>query len=788
LALAGVSVLTAAIAYFWFQRTVARSQPQVSGTIDVAGIREPVDILRDTHGIPHIYARNEPDLFFAMGYAMAQDRLWQMEFYRRAGSGRLAEILGEAALAADRHFRTLAAAAGNPSLPRAELRLLAAFAGGVNAYLERHRDRLPLEFKLLAFRPEHWRAEDYRAVYTLVNRGLSMGWSVDLTAAEILKTVGEGRFREAFPSPDGSGKPPAAEILQTAPAVFAAAATTLSEVDRVTGFPPAPASNNWVVSGDRSTTGGPLLANDTHMPLTNPSLWWEVHLVCPTIDAAGFAIPGLPGLPLGRNRRVAWGITNVMVDDVDFYIERLNPQNRRQVRYRNRWEEMRLVRETIRVKGAHPVAIDIRLTRHGPVIEDGRRGAQRVVSARWVASEVDPPARAAFRLLKARSAADVVAALRQWQAPGQNFVFADTDGSIGYWCCAAVPIRPHGSGLLPFPGWTGANEWSGYWPFEDRPHVLNPADGFVASANNAPSDTDFAHPIGAYWEPVDRINRIQDRLRATARVSVADMITLQTDVFCPLAAELTPLLIEVMEERLHSPEEAGIRKALAQWDHHMSAQSAAAAVYESVYLHLLANIFEDELGTPLFRRYLGTKVFAPRALRRLLRTGGSGWLDDVETPQLETLADLVEKSLRQALADLRARFGRDVNRWAWGRLHTLTFQHLLGERKPLNLLFDLGPYPTAGSHLTVNKKQYDYTRPFAVKEGASQRMIVDLADPMQALHVLPTGQCGLIGSRHHGDQTALYLGGGYHPSWLARADIDRRAEGRLVLTPRRSAP
>lgn len=785
LALAGIAVLAAAGTYFWFQRTVSRSQPQISGAITVTGIRNPVEIVRDIYGIPHIYAQNEPDLFLAMGYAMAQDRLWQMEFYRRIGSGRLAEILGKEALVADRHFRTIAAADKNRPLPNDVRFLTDAFAAGVNAYIERHRDRLPLEFELLGFQPEPWQPDDYGSITTLINWGLSLGWKVDLTAADILQKVGKDRFGEAFAPPDDAGLSIVPEFDPIPTDDFSAVGAASSAVSRLIGFTPAPASNNWVISAARSGTGKPLLANDTHMPLTNPCLWWEVHLVCPTIEAAGFAIPGLPGLPLGRNRHVAWGVTNVMVDDVDFYLERLNPQNPLQYRYQDRWEDMRLVRQTIRVKGAAPVELDIRLTRHGPVIDHGQFGdANQVMSARWALSDLDPPARAAVGLLKAATVADVVAALKNWAAPGQNFVFADTGGSIGYWCCATIPIRPRGNGLLPVPGWTGTDEWSGYLPFEQRPHVIDPTDGYAATANNTVSDATFPHVIGTYWEPIDRISRIRDLISAKPRLSVDDMVAMQTDNLCPLATELMPVMRRVMDQRFTAAPEARIRDILAQWDYRLRKQSAAAAIYETTYLHLIENIFMDELGPDLYRRYIGLTVFAPRALRHLLRTGRSDWIDDVATPQTETLADVVEKSLRQALADLRRRFGSDVKRWTWGRLHTLTFRHPLGERRPLGRVFDLGPYPTSGSHLTVDKKQYDYTRPFTVREGVSQRMVVDLADPAVALHVLSTGETGLLGNAHNSDQTELYLEGRYHPSWLNRSDIDRHAEATLVLKPR----
>ncbi len=781
-------IVAMATAALWYRTTVARSQPQISGSINVAGIVDRVEIIRDIHGVPHIFARNEPDLFFAMGYAMAQDRLWQLDLFRRVGAGRLAEILGPEAIEIDRYFRSLSAAQKNRSLPHDLAFMVDSFSAGINAYIDDHNDRLPLEFKLLGYRPEPWNPQDYFSVYTLINWGLSIGWRVDLIAAGVLRKVGEERFLAAFPTATETDLSILSEIRQTLPNVFSPAQSVVAAVTRLPGFTPGPASNNWVISAKRSDTGQPLLANDTHMALTNPSLWWEVHLACPTIEAAGFAIPGLPGLPVGRNRHVAWGVTNVMVDDVDFYIEQLNPQNPLKYLYADRWEDMRTQVERIRVKGAEPVEFNVQLTRHGPVIasadSDADIPADKVVSARWTVFEVDGPARAAYLLLKSGDAAGVVAALAHWYAPGQNFVFADTGGTIGYQCSAAIPIRPRGNGLLPLPGWTGTNEWSGFIAFDKLPHISDPAEGYIASANNPVTGGDYPHVIGTYWEPTDRISRIRHLLEANQRLSVADMMSMQSDITPPMAAELTAAMLRILEENPHIFPDPRIREILGKWDLQMTRGSSAAALVETTYLKLLENIFQDELGAELYARYIGLTIFAPRALRQILKSGRSAWLDDIRTSEAETLTDAIEKSMHQAVAHLRERLGPKVESWTWGHLHTLTFRHILGERKPLNRLLDLGPYPTSGSHLTVNKKQYDYTAPFAVKEGVSQRMIVDLAAPETAFHVLPTGQSGLLGNPHYQDQVALYLDGRYHPSWLNQADINRHAEASLVLLPR----
>ena len=783
-----VVIVSIAAAFFWYQKTIRVSQPQLNGYITADGLLDPVKIIRDTHGVPHIYARNEPDLFFGFGYAMAQDRLWQMDLFRRIGSGRLSEILGTEAVEIDIYFRTLTAGQSQQSLPRDLGFMIESFAAGINAYIGNLDGRLPLEYKILRIRPEPWQPEDYFSVFTLINWGLSIGWKVDMTAAEVLRKVDENLFREAFPTTAELGIPILSHIKQSLPHQFSTSRVMIETVSRLTGIAPGPASNNWVIAGNRTQSGKPLLANDTHMALTNPSLWWEVHLVCPTIDATGFAIPGLPGLPVGRNRNVAWGVTNIMVDDVDFYIEQLNPTNRYQYRYGDRWQDIDSHIETFSVKGAESIEIEVLRTHHGPIIasheSDGNFPEDKAVTARWAVLEVEVPARASYLLLKAGRVADVVGALEHWHAPGQNFVFADTSGNIGYWCSAAIPIRKKGNGLLPMPGWTPTSEWAGFIAFGDLPHIIDPPEGYIASANNPVAEEVYPHTIGTYWEPIDRISRIRDRINAKPKLSVDDMMSMQNDIFSPLAVELTAAILTVLKNKPKENDEIKMMEILKKWDFQMSAGSSAASIVETTYLKLLENIFQDELGEELYRRYIGLTIFAPRALRQILRAKHSGWLDNIQTPEKETLTDIIEKSINQAFKQLRKQFGPDIEKWTWGHMHTLTFHHILGERKPLNRIFELGPYPSAGSHLTVNKKQYDYTAPFAVKEGVSQRMIVDLSVPETAYHILPTGQSGLIGNSHYDDQVALYLEGRYRYSWLNRSDIIRHLESELVLAPR----
>ena len=769
--------------YFWFQSTIKRSLPQFSGEVLVSGINEDVEIIRDTYGVPHIYAQNEPDLYFGLGYAMAQDRLWQMDFYRRLGHGRLSEVFGEDFIGTDRYFRLLTAVGLNKEIPDELAALYDCFTNGINAYLADHRDQLPLEFKLLRYEPEPWDSEDYLAILKVVNWGLSVGWSVDLTAGKILEKVGEQKLKEAFPVWPGNS-PLIVHRESRMSASLDSVFKSLEAIEPIVDLPSPGASNNWVISGAKSFSGKPILANDPHLTLTNPSFWWEVHMVCPTINLTGFGIAGVPGIPMGHNRHVAWGVTNVMVDDVDFFIEKINPDNPRQYLYKGKWEDMQIVEETIGIKGKDPLKTEILLTRHGPILTDISEGSEKkAIAVKWAFTDGLQPAKATYLLAKAKDINDVKDALRYWELPSQNFVFADTSGNIGYWCCATVPIRSKGDGFLPAPGWTGEYEWAGYVPFEMRPHSINPKEGFFATANTQVALDNYHHFISNYYEPKDRFTRIQQLLNAKEKLSVEDMQHMQQDVYCVLASELTPKIVQALEARSSNGDAQKAKEILSQWNFEMNAESVGACLFEMIYRNMMENTFKDELGDELFRKYLDTTVFPPRAIRLLTREGSSSWLDDINTPKQETLDDILAQSVEQTIQQLKHEFGGDETQWIWGNVHTLDFEHVLGKKKPLNRIFNIGSFAIGGSHLTINKRQYKYKSPYDTTSGVSYRMIVDFSNMDVSQHVLPTGESGLLGSPHYKDQIELYLSGRYRPAWLERPDVEKHAKETLTLKP-----
>jgi penicillin amidase len=784
--LGGVVLLGIGLVYLWFQYTIQKSQPQFSGQVLVSGIREDVEIIRDSYGVPHIYAQNEPDLYFALGYAMAQDRFWQMEFQRRLGHGRLAEIFGEELLEIDRFFRLMTAGGVNQQVSDEFAFITNSFANGVNAYLATHSDRLPIEFKLLRYEPEPWVPDDYLAVSKVINWGLSQGWRVDLTAGQILEKVGEAKFKEAFPSWPAASPVIVPEEIKISSTLADAILKTLSRVEKQANLPAPAVSNNWVVAGSKSASGKPILANDPHLMLTNPSVWWEAHIVCPTINVSGFSIAGAPGIPLGHNRHVAWGVTNVMVDDVDFFIEKINPDNPRQYLYKGRWEDMKVIKETIRIKDKDPVHIDIGLTRHGPILIENQAGPEpTAISVKWAFTDGLQSAKAFYLLAKATNTDEVAEALKYWELPSQNCVFADTGGNIGYWCCAPIPIRSKGDGLLPVPGWNGDYEWKGYVPFEARPHLINPEQGYIATANNKVAAENYPHFISHYWEPIDRITRIHQLLNTPQKLSIEDMKQIQQDVSSQLASELTPEIVEALAKTSGDANLQKAREILSKWNFKMEKDSVAACLFEMTFMNMLENIFKDELGPELFQQYLKTSVFPPRAMHQLVRNGASPWFDDVNTADTETLPDIIVRSMKQTIGQLKDEFGDDPTRWRWGDKHTLTFEHPLGKKKPLDRLFNIGPFPVGGSRLTINMKHYLYEKPYNAILGASYRMIVDFSNMSVANHVLPTGESGQLGSPHYKDQIDLYLNGQYHPAWLERSDIEKHAKGSLFLRPKK---
>jgi penicillin amidase len=795
LALLVVLAIVAALAAAAWR--VRRAWPQTEGEITLAGLSAPVEVVRDRWGVPHLFGASETDLAFAQGYVHAQDRLWQMELNRRVASGRLAELLGPPLVDTDRYLRTLglrrAAERDERALGREARALLEAYAAGVNAFLEGHRERLPVEFLLLGAEPEPWTPVDSLAWGKLMSFNLSLNHSFEILRVRLATAVGEERVAELLPPYPADGP-----VIVPAPeARLQAAAEARPERAAHGGLHPLVAgqvaagswaSNSWVVHGSRTVSGKPLLANDTHLGLQMPSVWYEVGLHGGGLDVVGFSFPGLPLVVIGQNARAAWGITNMCSDVQDLFIERLDdPDDPHRYLAGDEWRPLERVVETIRVKGGEPVAHEVLLTAHGPLVngvmdelEDGPPMALAWTALETGSSLVD----ALRRLDRAGDWRAFRAALADWEVPSVNFTYADADGNIGYQGTGRVPVRPPGAdGLAPRPGWTGEADWQGFLPFDELPRSFDPPAGFIVTANNRTTGDGYPHHIAYDMADPYRAKRIEQVLAADDRVSLDDVRALQADVLSLPAAALVPYLAALAPA---DPLQAQAVAEVRGWDGRTEAGSAGAAVYQAWFYFVWPRIFADELGDDLAAAYRSQGISQVPVLLALMEHPDSPWFDDRRTPEVERRDDVLRLALADAVAWLADGHGDDPDAWRWGELHATTLAHAPFGRSgipPLERLFNTRTVPSGGDVFTVAEAMPDLKAPFRVIFGVSQRFIADPGAPRRSLAVNSTGQVAALFHRHREDQFRLWAAGEYHPVLPDREAVERAAEAHLRLVP-----
>ncbi len=760
---------------------IRRSFPKVNGILQVAGLQDRVEIGRDKWGVPHVHAQNEHDLYFAQGYVHAQDRLWQMEFNRRVGAGRLSEVLGEATLKSDRFLRTIglyrAALEDLEVLPPDIIALLQAYADGINEFVATHQDRLPLEFALLGFKPEPWTPADSLAWGKVMCMDLGGNFEQELLRAKLVATLGEEKTRELLPPYPGEGPfiiPPEAKTYSRLDADLLEG---LAEVKRQLGWQgEGLGSNNWVVDGTMTETGRPVLANDPHLGIQMPSIWYEVHLTAGEMDVIGVSFPGVPGVVIGHNRQIAWGVTNAGPDVQDLYVERINPSDPNQYEFQGRWEDMTVLQEEIKVKG-YPEAVlaTVRLTRHGPLMTSVLSGQTSPVALRWTALEGGGLFRAVYLLNHARDWDEFRAALRHWQAPSQNFVFADVQGNIGYQMPGSIPVRAQGQGLVPVPGWTGEYEWEAYIPFDELPSVLNPVTHMIVTSNNKVVPDSYPYFIAYDWASPWRAQRITELLNLKEDLCEEDMRAIQADTYDLPAEAIMPYLLALkpqgwLQERAFA--------VMDKWDLHDDPKSSGAAMFHVMVWRMLANTFGDELKGADVQDWDGSVA----ALLNILPDAGNTWFDDVGTSQIEARDEILQRSFQEALDWWGNKYGDMPHLWQWGQVHTATFAHTLGSVKPLNLIFNRGPVTAPGSGATVCATGYD-VQTFAVNTLPSYRQIIDVGgwDNSRSMHT--TGQSGQPLNKHYDDMIAAWRQVQYHPMLYDRTDVEANLEGRLTLLP-----
>ncbi|MBI5303098.1 MAG: penicillin acylase family protein [Chloroflexi bacterium] len=783
-----------------------RSLPQTNGTLRVAGLQAPVEVLRDAWGVPHLYAANRDDLFFAQGYVHAQDRLWQMELNRRVGYGRLAEIFGALALDSDRLIRTLGFARSAQrdwdALDADTRHALECYARGVNAFLAQNGSRLPPEFLLLGFKPEPWRALDAVVFAKFMGWGLSGNWDTEILRAAFIGKLGVERAMELetdYPRTNPT-------ILPSA--IFRNLADAMTaQFDAAKNLPMLGirgGSNNWVVDGVKTHTGKPLLANDPHLALTLPGVWYENHLVAPDYAVTGVSFAGAPGVVIGHNREIAWGFTNAFPDVQDLYIEKANPANPREFEYRGKYEPATMVREEIRVKGRAELHVEeVVITRHGPILNRviALDDKSAPLALRWVGNEPSGTVQAFLKINAASTWDEFTHAIRDWTVPSQNMVFADRVGNIGFYQPGKIPVRAQGLGLVPSPGWTGEFEWIGWIPHEELPHAFNPPQHFVATANNQVVGDDYPHWLTRDYSNGYRAARITTLLCEKEKLTPDDFARIQRDVYCAPAKTLTAHLLTLQpRDDPSTPLRARFEtRALAElktWDYHLTAESVAGGICKTVEHFALRRLLADKLGDTLTNHFCGMgfhpvvspiTFFYDRALVMLLRTleqEQSVWYTDAATGKTRTRAEFLTLAFGDAIAALRQKYGDDLSRWSWGNLHQIHLDHALGAVKPLDKIFSRAPRPLGGDPSTV--LQGAYLPGFPIHSAhflPSWRQIIDLADWDNSRAVHLPGQSGHPASEHYTDMIVPWLRGEYHALAWSREKVDAQTKARLVLEP-----
>jgi penicillin amidase len=771
---------------------VRRPWPQIGGTIKVPGLAGQVQVIRDKWGVPHIYAETEHDLAFAQGYVHAQDRLWQMEFNRRIGSGTLSAILGDSTLDIDRFMRTLGlrrAAEEDLKLLNGDMHaILEAYAAGVNAYIESHRGRLPLEFTILGVDPAAWTPLDSLTWGKVMAFNLGSNYDYELLRAKIIAELGQSAAQQLLP-PYASGAPVVVPpgvgnytwLRDTDTNPLPGLATFLGHSATDAG------SNNWVVSGSRTESGQPLLADDTHLGLSMPSVWYENSLHGGRLDVAGYSFPGVPLVIMGHNSRIAWGVTNLPADVQDLYIEKLdNRANPSKYEFMGKWENLTVIPETIEVKGGQPVTVNVLVTRHGPIVNDviGSLKDAEPLALRWTALGGTRLMNAVWGLDLASNWDEFRRALESWDVPSQNFVYADIEGHIGYQSPGLIPIRTPGhQGLVPVPGWNGEYEWQGFIPFDELPRAFDPARGFIVSANNKVAPDDYPYSLAYEWSAPYRAQRITDLLSANSKVTVDDIKSLHAQTYCLPAEALRPYLQAVQPA---SDLETAALELVKAWDLLNEADSKGAAVYQVWYWFLVRETLGDELSADLLSSYLTYDTSHVPMMVGLMSQADNTWFDDTSTTQRETRDDIVRRSFSAAVSWLAKNLGSKPDQWKWGRLHTKTFVHQpLGQSGIgiIERLFNTKAIPARGDNFTVDAAWFDYAQPFSMSGGVSQRLIVDLGDWGNSLSVHSTGQSGQLFHPHRADMVRPWQNVEYHPLLFSRADAEARAEGTLTLSP-----
>lgn len=761
-----------------------RAMPAYSGRIALPGLTAETRVWRDAYGVPHIFAASADDAARALGYVHASERLYQMEIQRRVGQGRIAEIVGPDLVGVDRFIRTLdfyrlAESSFSALSPWAQARLQA-YADGVNAFIETHKNALPPEFLILGDTPEPWKPADSLVWGKLMSLQLSSNYALETLRAKLQQTLPPEQARWLFPMPQADWP------VTTAPVANPSHAALDNPADQLATLLPERhgASNEWVIGGARTVTGKPILANDPHLEIGAPILWYLARIVTPEGSLKGATVPGTPIVLLGQNDRIAWGVTNAYTDVQDLFVETIDPANADQYLTPDGPKPFVTRAETIHVKGAPDIVLKARATRHGPVISDVDAGlaalagqGKAIALAYTGLGAQDATAEGFMRVNAAKNWNEFLDALRLYQTPTQNLVYADVSGDIGFVSPGLVPLRKSGDGLAPADGASGEKDWIGTIPFEQWPQIHNPEAGFAFNANNALVAADHQPPLGQDWEEAFRARRIQQFLDTIDKHSLDASAAMQADHVSLDAKELLPFLKNV------TPSDERARQALALlagWDGVMDKDRPEPLIFTAFLYALHRIMLVEKTGLSMSEK----GPFAATTLISLLRDHPS-WCDAAGKPDADCRATLA-RAFDEGLALLVKRDGADMSQWKWGAEHVALLQHKVYSHIPLlDRISDLS-MPSSGGFYTLDRGggfEVPADRPFARTQGAGFRGVYDLADPDKSRFIITTGQSGHIFSPHYRDLAALWIDGKSITLAGGEDDLKRAGASELVLAP-----
>ncbi|CAN5433676.1 penicillin acylase family protein [soil metagenome] len=776
--------------YIYLQGTA----PNYSGEITLKGLTDEVEVRYDSYGVPHINAKNADDAYFALGYVHAQDRLFQMEMLRRAASGRLSEILGKELLSVDKLFRTLGinvfAAEHTKKFLSADTsayqRAAFSYQKGINEFIR--TGQTPLEFSIIGIPKTEFKPEDIYLANGFMAFGFAEGIRADPVLEKIKKELGPAYLSDlAVTTPSnavriksfkGAPKNPVGDSLIT---------SIGKALDKIP-IPLWSGSNGWVISGSRTESGFPILANDTHIGFAQPAVWYEAQIEYPGFSMYGHHLAGIPFALLGTNQFCGWGLTMFENDDTDFFIETTKPDNPDQVKFGDTWEAVISREEIIKVKGQDDVIVSVKSTRHGPIINgiiEKSISTKTPVALSWMLNHTtNYTLQAAYQLNHATTFSEAEKSARLFSAPGLNLMYGDVDGNIAWWAVGKLPIRPPNSDSKFFlDGSSGKDEYLGIYEFSKNPKSVNPPVGYVYSANNQPDTVDGVLYPGYYY-PFGRSGRIMELVSADKKWTIEETKKVNLDATSIMHPEIAKELATILKKSDKS-EFATVITLLENWNGDHQLTDTAPSVYYNLLSQTLSMAMKDELGADASNTLIGSTV-VKNSYHKFISNENSPWWDNVRTKdKKETRSDIVEQAALKSIALLNTTSGDKPDSWTWGKIHTITHKHVLNAVKPLNKFFNVGPFPVYGGDEVINNMDFelDTTGYYQVNSGPALRKITDFSDINSGITVSPTGQSGNVMSPHYNDQAEMFNTGQFRPMWMNQESVKANTKNLLLLKP-----